>query len=421
MDKALLVTVEFFDNKYKDTWKLDDISFELKELARSAGLVVVDLVECFKDRPTAGYYIGTGKAEEIGEICREKGADVVVFGNDLSSTQQQNLEEVIKVKTIDRTQLILGIFAKRARSVEGKVQVELAQLEYLLPRLKGKGIMLSRLGGGIGTRGPGEQKLEMDRRRIRERIVGLKDELEKIRLRRDELRRKRRDSDLFIISLIGYTNAGKSTLLNALTSSEALTQDKLFSTLDPMTRRLMLPNKQKAVFVDTVGFLHKLPHHLIEAFKATLEEVVEADLLIHVLDAGSPMIEELNTAVYEVLEEIGAGQKPIITALNKVDKLSDKNVINRLSKNFDDAVPISALKKENLSGLIERISMVLFASLIYVEALIPQKEAALMSRIYKEASVTKIDFRNDCIYIEADMPVRLKNLLDKKGYCVKMA
>ncbi|MBP6944350.1 MAG: GTPase HflX, partial [Candidatus Omnitrophica bacterium] len=316
MEKALLVTVEFFDKEYKDTWKLDDTNYELRELVRSAGLQVVDLVECFKDKPVAGHYIGKGKAEEIRSICKDKGADVVIFGDDLTSSQQQNLEESIGVKVIDRTQLILDIFARRAHSTEGKVQVELAQLEYLLPRLKGKGIMLSRLGGGIGTRGPGEQKLEMDRRKIREKISRLKDSLSKIHERREELRRRRHEGEISIVSLIGYTNAGKSTLLNALTDSDVLSQDRLFSTLDPTARRFVLPNNQKVVFVDTVGFLHRLPHHLIEAFKATLEEVAEADIIIHVLDASSPMVHELSQAVYEVLEELDIRDKTIITVLN---------------------------------------------------------------------------------------------------------
>lgn len=420
MEKALLVTVEFFDREYKDSWKLDDINYELRELVKSAGIAVADLVECFKDKPTAGYYIGRGKAEEIGLICRDKGANVVVFGNDLSSTQQQNLEDAIGFKVIDRTQLILDIFAKRAHSTEGKVQVELAQLQYLLPRLKGKGIMLSRLGGGIGTRGPGEQKLEMDRRRIRERIARLKDELEKIHLRREGLRRKRHESELASISLVGYTNAGKSTLLNALTDSDVITQDRLFSTLDPTARRLILPNNQKAVFIDTVGFLHNLPHHLIEAFKATLEEVVESDIIIHVLDASSPVVHELNQAVYEVLRELGAENKTVIVALNKIDKVEEKSVIERLKKEFDNAIPISALKKENLEELVRRISMILFASLVYVKALVPQSEGKLLSQIHEEGSIIKTEFKGDSVYFEADVPTRLKNILDKKGFCDKL-
>ena len=420
MEKALLVTVEFFDRRYKNTWKMDDVNFELRELVRSAGLQVVDLVECFKEAPMAGQYIGKGKADEIGLICKDKGADVVIFGDDLSSTQQQNLEDIMNVKVIDRTQLILDILAHRAHSIEGKVQVELAQLQYLLPRLKGKGIMLSRLGGGIGTRGPGEQKLEMDRRKIREKIVKLKDELKKIHVRREELRRKRHEGDLAIVSLIGYTNAGKSTLLNALTDSDVVAQDRLFSTLDPTARRFILPNNQKVVFVDTVGFLHDLPHHLIEAFKATLEEVVEADLLVHVLDASSPITAELSQAVYEVLEEIGIHDKPIVTLLNKIDKVPDKGLVDRLKKQFENSIAVSALHKENLDELVRRISMILFASLVYVKASIPQSEAKLLNQVYREAGIIKREFKGDQVYLEADMPARLKNLLDKKGFCDKI-
>ncbi|MFA5335511.1 MAG: GTPase HflX [Candidatus Omnitrophota bacterium] len=420
MEKALLVTVEFFDRKYKDTWKLDDTNLELKELVRSAGLEVVDIVECFKDKPVAGHFIGTGKADEISLICKDKGAEVAIFGEDLTPSQQQNLEESIGVKVIDRTQLILDIFARRAHSTEGKVQVELAQLEYLLPRLKGKGIMLSRLGGGIGTRGPGEQKLEMDRRKIRDKISKLKDELEKIHGRREELRRKRHEGDLSIISLVGYTNAGKSTLLNSLTDSDVLSQDRLFSTLDPTARRLVLPNNQKVVFVDTVGFLHKLPHHLIEAFKATLEEIAEADIIVHVLDASSPIVHELSDAVHEVLEELGVHDKTMITVLNKTDKVADKAVIGRLLKEFDNSISISALMKENLDELVKRISMILFASLVYVKAVIPQSEGKLLSQIYKEASIISREYKGESVCLEADMPIRLKNLLDKKGFCDKL-
>jgi GTP-binding protein HflX len=420
MEKALLVTVEFFDKAYKDSWKLDDINFELRELVKSAGLQVVDLVECFKDKPAPGHYIGKGKAGEIKLICRDKGADVVIFGDDLSPTQQQNLEEEIGLKVIDRTQLILDIFAGRAHSAEGKVQVELAQLQYLLPRLKGKGVMLSRLGGGIGTRGPGEQKLEMDRRKIREKISRLKESLSKIHERREGLRRKRREGEVAIISLVGYTNAGKSTLLNALTDSEVLSQDRLFSTLDPTARRLVLPNNQKAVFVDTVGFLHRLPHHLIEAFKATLEEAAEADMLIHVLDASSPIIYEMNQAVHEVLEELDIRDKTVITVLNKIDRVEDMAVINRLLREFDNSIAISALNRQNLEELVQRISMILFASLVYVKAAIPQSEGKLLSQIYKESSIISRDFKGEHVYIEADMPIRLKNLLDKRGFCDKL-
>ncbi len=420
MEKAVLAIVDFYDRKYKDLWRLEDISAELKELVTSCGLSVSDSVTCFRDKPTPGYLIGTGKAEEIAKLSSEKSADVVVFSDDLSSAQQRNLEDIVGIKVIDRTQLILDIFAQRAHSAEGKVQVELAQLEYLLPRLAGKGTMLSRLGGGIGTRGPGEQKLEMDRRRIRDRISKLKNDLEKIHLRRDELRRKRRESDLAIVAIIGYTNSGKSTLLNALTHSDVICEDRLFSTLDPTARKFILPNNQKVVFVDTVGFLHNLPHRLIEAFKATLEEVSEADILVHMLDISHPMFNEQNEAVHEVLKELDADDKPMIIALNKIDKITDANMIERLKKDFENGIPISALKKENLNQLIQRIAMILSSSLIYVKALLPQSEAKLISEIYRQGHIIKREFKGQEIYVEAEIPLRLKNILDKNGFCVKI-
>lgn len=420
MEKAVLAIVDFHDRKYKDLWRLEDISAELKELVTSCGLSVLDSVTCFRDKPTPGYLIGTGKAEEIAELCSEKDADVVIFSDDLSSAQQRNLEDIVGIKVIDRTQLILDIFAQRAHSAEGKVQVELAQLEYLLPRLAGKGTMLSRLGGGIGTRGPGEQKLEMDRRRIRDRISKLKDDLKKIHLRRDELRRKRHESDLAIVAIIGYTNAGKSTLLNALTHSDVICEDRLFSTLDPTARKFILPNNQKVVFVDTVGFLHNLPHRLIEAFKATLEEVSEADILVHMLDISHPMFNEQNEAVHEVLKELDADNKPTIIVLNKIDRIAEGGVVERLKKNFENAIPISALKKENLHHLVQRIAMILSSSLIYVKALLPQSEAKLINQIYREGHIIKREFREQEIYIEAEIPLRLKNILDKNDFCVKI-
>lgn len=420
MEKAVLVSVDFHDRKYKNTWRLEDIASELKELVKSSGLLILDSMTCVRDKPSPGYFIGKGKAEEISNACSKKGADVVIFSEDLSSAQQRNLEDIVGIKVIDRTQLILDIFVQRAHSTEGKVQVELAQLEYLLPRLMGKGTMLSRLGGGIGTRGPGEQKLEMDRRRIRNRISKLKDDLKKIHLRRDELRRKRHESDLATVAIIGYTNAGKSTLLNSLTNSDAICEDRLFSTLDPTARRFVLPNNQKVLFVDTVGFLYKLPHRLIEAFKATLEEVAEADVLIHILDISHPLLYEQDEAVHRVLKELDADNKPMIIALNKIDKIADASIIERFKKDFENGVPISALKKENLNRLVERVAMILSAGLVYVKALLPQSEAKLINQIYKEGHIIKKEFREQEIYFEAEVPLRLKNILDKKGFCAKI-
>ena len=352
MELALTITV---DLGKREGWTAPDRANELKELVTSTGAKVIKELIVHREKIDSASYIGSGKIDQIAQVCTEENINVVIFNNDLSGTQQRNLEGIIKRKVIDRTQLILDIFARRAHSNEGKIQVELAQLMYLLPRLTGKGAELSRLGGGIGTRGPGEQKLEVDRRRIRARITHLKRELEKLSVRRAMMRKKRERFSMLTIAIVGYTNAGKSTLLNSLTSSNVIVQDKLFSTLDPTIRRFVLPSGQVVLFADTVGFLDQLPHHLIEAFKATLEEVVEADLLLHVIDIDHPKTMAQSNAVYNVLEKIGVKDKPIITVLNKIDKIENKVLIEKLRAFFNNAVPISALKKEGFKELSEKI------------------------------------------------------------------
>jgi GTP-binding protein HflX len=292
LERALLATIRFKALSHRDPWPASEIQGELKELVLSSGLEVAEELLLERDRPSPAHLIGSGQAERVRDRSAAARANVVVFGADLSFAQQNNLEEEIGLKVIDRTQLILDLFARRAHSNEGKVQVELAQLRYRLPRLSGKGILLSRLGGGIGTRGPGEQKLEMDRRRIRLRISRLAREMEEIRRRRQTAREKRRSEEVPSAVLVGYTNAGKSTLLNSLTGANARSEDSLFTTLDPLTRRLPLPGGQGILLTDTVGFLHRLPHHLIQAFRATLQEAAEAFLLLHVMDASSPLLEE---------------------------------------------------------------------------------------------------------------------------------
>ena len=349
MERALLVTVDFHKN---ETWTAEERSAELAELARSTGAKVVREEIVRRHEPAPACFIGTGKADELGIIASEEKIGVVIFNNDLSPTQQKNLENAIKTRVIDRTQLILDIFAKRARSNEGKIQVELAQLLYLMPRLTGKGVEMSRPGGGIGTSGPGEQKLEVDRRRIRTRIFKLKKDLDDMSARRGMMRKRREKLSMTAIAIVGYTNVGKSTLLNALTSSDVIVKDKLFATLDPTVRKFRMADGREILFVDTVGFLNNLPHHLIEAFKATLEEVTEADLLLHVVDASHPKAIEQSDAVYKVLEEIGAKDKPIITVLNKIDKVTEMAVIERLRGYFGSAVAISAIKKEGFGELI---------------------------------------------------------------------
>ncbi|MFA5287120.1 MAG: GTPase HflX, partial [Candidatus Omnitrophota bacterium] len=295
MERALLVTVELKQDR--EELSIEDSEFELRELVSACGVEVVDNANCFCDKPTPNFLIGKGKVEELGALAQELEVDTIIFSENLSGTQQRNLEEKLGKKTVDRTQLILDIFARRAKSPEGKMQVELAQLKYLMPRLSGKGLILSRQGGGVGTSGPGEKKLEVDRRRIRERIGKLEDDLKGVTAHRFLMRKRRKDRSIPLVALVGYTSAGKSTLLNALTQAEQVVSESLFTTLDPLARNLKLPNGEEIVLSDTVGFLRNLPHNLIEAFKATLEEVTDADLLIHVLDASSPKAYDRHKAV----------------------------------------------------------------------------------------------------------------------------
>src|ERR1041385_4472345 len=316
-ERALLIGLE---KQGVSRWELHDSLDELRELANSAGAEVVDTVTQKLQKPTAPYYIGRGKAESIRESFQEQHVTSVIFDNELSPAQGRNLETLFSRKVLDRTQLILDIFAQRARSREGRLQIELAQLQYLLPRLTRMWSHLSRQSGGIGTRGPGETQLEVDRRRVQEKIARLTREIAEVQKNRRIQRAGRRRHQWPIAAIIGYTNAGKSTLLNSLTGSSVLAEDKLFATLDPTTRRFTLPNNQNVLLTDTVGFLRKLPHHLVDSFKATLEEVVEADLLIHVVDVSHPKAHEQIAAVEQVLHELNAWGKPTVTALNKMDQ-----------------------------------------------------------------------------------------------------
>lgn len=400
-ENVLLVTLDFHE---RGAWPVLDIQEELARLSEVCGARVIEEMFCAREKPTPNLLVGSGKAEEIASICKEKSIDTVIFSSDLSGTQQRNLEEIIGVKTIDRTQLILDIFARHAKTPEGKMQVELAQLEYLLPRLSGKGVMLSRLGGGIGTRGPGEQKLEVDRRRTRKRIAKLRSDLLNVSGHRKTMRKKRKEQSMPTVSLVGYTNAGKSTLLNSLTDASQITRDSLFTTLDTLSRKLVLPNKQTVVLSDTVGFMYKLPHHLIESFKATLDEVKEADLLINVLDISHEKCREHNKAVYEVLKELEVSDKPVITALNKIDKLEDRGWLENLKMDFPNAVIISALNKENLAQLLEKIEKELSSLVSVVELLIPLNRMDIVDQIYKEGSIQKIDYTAEGVYISANLP-----------------
>ena len=377
---------------------------EFGALADACGVDTVKILHVKRETITPALFLGKGKAEEIHDIVHELDADTAIFNVDLSGTQQRNLEEIIGVKTIDRTQVILDIFAKRAKSNEGKIQVELAQLTYLMPRLTGKGIMLSRLGGGIGTRGPGETKLEVDRRRIDNRIERLRKEFTVIQRTRAEHRKRRADKFLLNIALIGYTNAGKSTLLNRITDSHEFAKDQLFSTLDPVSRMLILPNKQRVLISDTVGFLSRLPHHLIEAFKATLEEVKEADLLLHVLDISNPSAEEQYDAVYEVLKKLGAEGKETITALNKTDKAENAHVVSRFKEKIKDSAAVSALTGEGIDEIVRMIGVCASRFTDIVELAIPHNQMKLLNRIYTDGNVIEKEYKDDHIRIKAELP-----------------
>src|SRR3954466_10884461 len=323
-ERALLIGLE---QEGVSKWDLRDSMEELRELASSAGAEVVDTVTQKLQRPTAPYYIGKGKAELIRDSIQQQRVTSVIFDDELSPAQGRNLENLLSRKVLDRTQLILDIFAQRARSREGRLQIELAQLQYLLPRLTRMWTHLSRQTGGIGTRGPGETQLEVDRRRVQERIARLERELEEVRKTRAVQRQGRKRHQWPVAAVVGYTNAGKSTLLNLLTGADVVTEDRLFATLDPTTRSFVLPNKQRVLLTDTVGFLRKLPHTLIESFKATLEEVSEADLLIHVVDLSHPQVEDHIEAVNNVTKELGAFSKQTLLVFNKVDAVENEDLV----------------------------------------------------------------------------------------------
>ncbi|MBI4353142.1 MAG: GTPase HflX [Candidatus Omnitrophica bacterium] len=412
-ENALLVTVDFGSaNGISDPAAA---SRELEELCVSAGLAVADSLLFRQKEPSSALLLGKGKAEKVRERAKEKKADVVIFHSSLSSSQQRNLEEIVDRKTIDRTQLILDIFASRAKSTEGKLQVELAQLRYLLPRLTGKGIYLSRLGGGVGTRGPGEQKLEVDRRRIRQRITKLSRELQALQKRRLASLDRKKEKEFPLLAFVGYTNAGKSSLFNALTRSSLFVKDQLFSTLDTTTRLLALPGSQKALLVDTVGFLRDLPHHLIESFKATLEEVVYADILLHVIDASRPDKEALEAAVREVLSDLGAQGKKTLLLLNKVDLLAEgeRQAIGE-NLRWNDGVFVSALTGEGLDKLLSRLAQLLGASRRRREFFIPKERLKLAGILYDEAEVLERQDEEDGSYFTVNISERFEEAFTLK-------
>jgi GTP-binding protein HflX len=376
---------------------------ELKELAQSAGAHVVHCSLAVREAIDPATLIGRGKVEEIGGLAAGAAADLVVFDHELTPTQLRNLEKALDCKVIDRTQLILDIFARHARTREGQLQVELAQLNYLLPRLTGRGTEMSRLGGGIGTRGPGETQLEMDRRRIYQRIARLDRALEHVRLQRGRQRGKRAAVPLPVLALVGYTNAGKSTLFNRLTGAAVYTSPQMFATLDPTLRVLALPSGRRALLSDTVGFLRNLPTTVIKAFRATLEEVQEAELIVHVTDAHSPLREEQDHHVLKVLEELGAGGKPRLHLLNKADLLAPAE--REALAASPQACLISALTGWNLPNLAAAIDARLDSDpLTHASFAFPQSEGGALSFLYEHARVLSRAFRDGLVEVEAEVP-----------------
>ena len=405
-EKAVLIAVDTGD--YNCETSLD----ELEELAATAGAQVIGRMWQKRDKPDSATFLGSGRIEELAEFCENNEVDLVIADSELSPAQLRNIEKEVDTRVVDRTTLILDIFADRARSNEGKLQVELAQLKYSLPRLTGKGIQLSRLGGGIGTRGPGETKLETDRRHIRRRVKSLEEELESLEKRRGLARARREKDGVETVVIVGYTNAGKSTLMNTLTEAGVLAQDKLFATLDPTSRALTLPDGRKVMLIDTVGFIRRLPHNLVEAFKSTLEEAVCAKVILNVCDASDPECAEHLDVTKELLNELGCSGKPTISVFNKCD-LADANLY---LFNEPNAVRISALEKTGLDDLLDAISKALPPTRAKVKMLIPYSDGAAGAILRKDGVILDEEYRADGLYFELIADV---NLIDRyKNYCV---
>jgi GTP-binding protein HflX len=407
-ERALLIGVE---QEGVSKWDLRDSLEELAELASSAGAEVVDTVTQKLQKPTAPYYIGKGKAESIKESLRDRKVTSVIFDDELSPAQGRNLENLLARKVIDRTQLILDIFAQRARSREGRLQIELAQLHYLLPRLTRMWHHLSRQTGGIGTRGPGETQLEVDRRRVQERIARVERELESVRKTRAVQRQGRKRHQWPVAAVVGYTNAGKSTLLNLLTGADLVAENKLFATLDPTTRSFILPNKQRVLLTDTVGFLRKLPHTLIESFKATLEEVSEADLLIHIVDLSHPRVEEQMEAVDSVIKELDAFGKQTLIVFNKIDNLGDRELANTYVSRFPGSVAISALTGEGVDKLVQSLQRALSSWRLRSRFRIPADQTALIAEIHRAGHVLEVRYDGNDAVVLAHVPPHLEQKL----------
>ena len=390
------------------TYESDDTVqslYELRELAETAGAVTVGTIMQSRETIHPATYLGKGKLEELKELLYDLDATGVICDDELSPAQLNNLEQELECKVMDRTMVILDIFAQRAKTSEGKIQVELAQLKYRAARLVGMRASLSRRGGGIGTRGPGEKKLEMDRRLIHSRIGQLKEQLEQVQKHRELIRSQRDKSRVKVAAIVGYTNAGKSTLLNTMTQAGVLEENQLFATLDPTTRALDLPGKQQILLTDTVGFIRKLPHHLIEAFKSTLEEAKYADMILHVVDASNPQMDEHMQVVYDTLRQLGVSDKKMITLFNKQDLCTDKEQLRDFQA--DHVLQISAKNGQGLEELKELLADVLREGQIYIERLVPYDQAGSIARIRKYGQVVQEEFLAEGISVKAYVPMEV--------------
>lgn len=404
-EKVILVGVSEQDGD-----DAEDSVEELKELVKTAGAAVVGTLIQKREKIHPGTYVGTGKVAEIEELIAQTGATGIVCDDELSPAQLKNLEMMLDTKVMDRTLIILDIFAARATTSEGKIQVELAQLKYRMSRLTGLGRSMSRLGGGIGTRGPGEKKLEIDRRLINDRIAQLNRELKEVKRHREITRAKREKNQMPVVAIVGYTNAGKSTLLNHLTDAEVLEEDKLFATLDPTTRVLELPGHQEVLLTDTVGFIRKLPHHLIQAFRSTLEEARYADYIFHVVDASNPQREKQMHITYETLDDLEVKDKTIVTLFNKQDLRTDDEPLRDFRADY--TLNISAGKNEGLEELKELLSEILRENKVYIERVVPYDKAGIIQLIRKQGELIAEEYVAEGIAIKAYVPMEVYGKLD---------
>ena len=407
-EKTILVGLE---REGVSRWDVEDSLDELRQLAATAGADVIDTVVQKLERPTAPFYIGRGKAEEVARQCGEKHVTSLIFDDELSPAQGRNLEQLTSRKVLDRTQLILDIFARRARTREGRLQIELAQLQYLLPRLTRMWTHLSRQSGGIGTRGPGETQLEVDRRRVQERIARLERDLRDVRKHRTVQREGRLRRNWPVAALVGYTNAGKSSLLNRLTGAGVPAENRLFATLDPTTRQLQLPNRQRVLLTDTVGFIRKLPHTVIESFKATLEEVQLADLLIHVVDLSHPQYREQMASVDETVCELGASGKQNVIVFNKVDRVADWQTVATQLQRHPGSVAISALTGEHMDSFFQELEVRLGSWRMRATFRLPASASALLAEVHRVGHVLSVVYEGEDAVVTAHVPPELKSRL----------